>query len=94
MSAAIKSVEDHGYVLDLGIQDISGFLPFKKAGDLGKAHIGMLLNVAVEKLSDDGRTCRVSADRQSLRSSSVCQMFKTVKFCGRDILDKLGEGSC
>ena len=29
MSAAVQSIEDHGYILDLGLSDLQGFLSFK-----------------------------------------------------------------
>src|ERR1700732_4366298 len=31
LSAAVKSIEDHGYILDLGLPDVSGFLSFEDA---------------------------------------------------------------
>ena len=56
MSAAVKSVEDHGYTLDIGLADVSGFVRFAEMQ--GKRwKIGALLDVVVERLADDGRTC-------------------------------------
>jgi hypothetical protein len=31
MSASVKSIEDHGYILNLGVPEVSGFLSFKDA---------------------------------------------------------------
>lgn len=76
LSAAVKSVEDHGYILDLGVPDVSGFLSFKDAqkgafaGDK-KLHVGRLLDVAVSKMSGNGRTCNVSVDVKSVASALV-----------------------
>jgi rRNA biogenesis protein RRP5 len=76
LSAAIKSVEDHGYILDLGIPDVSGFLSFKDAtkGPIdkkAKLHVGQLLDVSVKTMSSNRRTCNVSADVDTFSSSSV-----------------------
>lgn len=75
-SASIKSVEDHGYILDMGVQDISGFLSFKdaqQAPHLGERRlsIGHLLDVSVTKLSSNGRTCNVTVNPESIRSAFV-----------------------
>lgn len=60
LSAAVKSVEDHGYILDTGIPDISGFLPFKATGKITKEkyRVGQLVEVSVTKLSSNQRTCK------------------------------------
>lgn len=72
----MKSQEDHGYILDFGIPDISGFLPFnEKKGPKNedtKLHVGVLLDVTVTKVSGNGRTCTVSADHATFTSSYVC----------------------
>ncbi|KAH7930532.1 hypothetical protein BV22DRAFT_1078692 [Leucogyrophana mollusca] len=78
LSAAVKSVEDHGYILDMGISDVSGFLSFKEAGkgNLGetKLQVGRLLDVSVVKVSANGRTCTLSVDPQLLSSSSLSEV--------------------
>ena len=72
----MKSREDHGYILDFGIPDISGFLPFNERKDLknedAKLHVGVLLDVTVTKVSGNGRTCSVSADHATFTFSYVC----------------------
>jgi rRNA biogenesis protein RRP5 len=73
LTAAVKSQEDHGYILDLGIPDISGFLPFnERKNEDTKLHIGVLLNVTITKVSENGRTCTLSADHATFTSSYVC----------------------
>ncbi|KAH9937237.1 U3 snoRNP-associated protein Rrp5 [Fomitopsis serialis] len=67
LTAAIKSKEDHGYILDLGVSDGSGFLSFKDASkgpfdEPEDLHIGRLLDVTVTKMSGNGRTCNVTAN--------------------------------
>ncbi|KAI0639642.1 U3 snoRNP-associated protein Rrp5 [Trametes polyzona] len=79
LSASVKSVEDHGYILDLGIPEVSGFLSFKEAQkgpfpEERKLHVGRLLDVSVTKLSGNGRTCTVSVDPQTLRSASLTEV--------------------
>lgn len=70
MPAAIKSVEDHGYTLDIGLADVSGFVRF--AETQGKRwKIGALLDVVVERLADDGRTCLFAFDGKVGNSLSV-----------------------
>ncbi|EGO30779.1 hypothetical protein SERLADRAFT_444441 [Serpula lacrymans var. lacrymans S7.9] len=78
MSAALRSVEDHGYIFDLGISDTSGFLSFK---DYRKAHVntnhfvvGSLVEVCVTEMSTDGRNCTLSVDPELLASASLSEV--------------------
>lgn len=70
----MKSVEDHGYILELGVAKISGFLSFEDAklgsGD-GRLFVGQLLQVTVTKVSSNGRICNVTADSKKFSFSSV-----------------------
>ena len=73
LSAAIKSVEDHGYILDTGIPDVSGFLSFKETRKVAevKYQVGQLVDVYVTKLSSNQRTCNFGVDSKNLVSNSV-----------------------
>jgi rRNA biogenesis protein RRP5 len=76
LSAAVASVEDHGYILDLGVSDVSGFLSFKNVTkslgkDGPKLRIGQLVDVTVSKISGNGRTCELSVEKKSLLTASV-----------------------
>ncbi|OBZ78635.1 rRNA biogenesis protein RRP5 [Grifola frondosa] len=79
LSAAVKSVEDHGYILDLGIPEVSGFLSFKDArkgafeGEQ-KLHIGRLLDVYISKLSGNGRTYIMSIAPETLSAASLSEV--------------------
>ncbi|KAF8898934.1 hypothetical protein BD779DRAFT_1607574 [Infundibulicybe gibba] len=75
VTAAIKSIEDHGYILDLGLPDVSGFLPFKgiKKNE-PKMQVGRLLDTVVVKLSGNGRTCNVSIDSTVFTSASISEV--------------------
>ena len=72
----MKSKEDHGYILDLGISGVSGFLSFKDAkkgpfDEPDNLHIGHLVDVTVTKMTGNGRTCNVTADCATCNTASV-----------------------
>lgn len=72
ISASVKSIEDHGYILDFGLSDTSGFLPFKDNTNQEKRFIvGALLDVSVQNLSANGRTCNVTVNNQTFSTASV-----------------------
>ena len=79
MSASVKSIEDHGYILNLGILDVSGFLSFKDAKKALKSSsnlpIGSIIDVSILKLSSNGRTCNVTNSSLSIRVSHVCPLY-------------------
>ena len=79
MSASVKSIEDHGYILNLGIPDVSGFLSFKDAKkaleNSLKLHVGSIVDVSVSKLSSNGRTCNVTISPSSIKVSYVCSLY-------------------
>ena len=81
MTAAVKSREDHGYILELGIPDISGFLSFKDADPLQqnrdvKLPTGALFDVTATKVSANGRTCTLSRDSALFVKSAVSIALK------------------
>ena len=71
----MKSQEDHGYILDFGIPDISGFLPLAETRGLKSEdtilHPGVLFDVTITKVSENGRACTVSTDHNKFISSYV-----------------------
>lgn len=73
LSAAVKSVEDHGYILDIGIPEVYGFLSFKETGKTTevKYRVGQLVDVYVRKLSSNRRTCNFGVGPENLISNSV-----------------------
>jgi rRNA biogenesis protein RRP5 len=75
MSGSVKSIEDHGYILNLGIEDISGFLSFKDAKKTlessSKLPVGSVIDVSISKLSSNGRTCNVTISPASIKASHV-----------------------
>ena len=76
MSASVKSIEDHGYILDFGIEETSGFLAFKDVKDPrhttdSRYYVGQLLDVCVTKTMGNSRSFAVKVDPDSLRTASV-----------------------
>ena len=65
-------MEDHGLAVDIGIPDVTGFLPFKNIqqqdSKAKKLSIGELVDVSIDKLRPDGRTCVLSAEPSTLRT--------------------------
>ncbi|KAF9040398.1 nucleic acid-binding protein [Hymenopellis radicata] len=77
LSAAIKSVEDHGYQLDVGIRDLATFLPFKDAKapeDGSRLYVGQLVDVTVQKVTKNARTCNVTNDPMVFATSSLTEI--------------------
>ncbi|GJJ09847.1 hypothetical protein Clacol_004071 [Clathrus columnatus] len=73
LPAAVQSVEDHGYILDLGVTEITGFLSFKIAekAELPKLRVGYSLDVCVSKVAENKRTCTVSVEPEKIKSSTL-----------------------
>ena len=75
MSASVKSIEDHGYILNLGVSEVSGFLSFKDAKKAlessERLSVGAIVDVSVLKMSSNGRTCNVTIAPSPIRASYV-----------------------
>jgi rRNA biogenesis protein RRP5 len=75
MSASVKSIEDHGYILNLGTPEVSGFLSFKDAKkslqSSSNLPVGGIIDVSISKVSSNGRTCNVTTAPSSIRASHV-----------------------
>jgi rRNA biogenesis protein RRP5 len=76
LSAVVKSIEDHGFILELGVPDVSGFLSFKDLqkgpeGNERRLQVGQLVDVVVKKMSSNGRTCNVTFNSNLFASSTV-----------------------
>ncbi len=69
-------MEDHGYLLDLGVPEVSGFLAFKdlQSDKSAKLRVGQLLNATVSSVSKNGRTCNVTIDTRMFVTSSVSDL--------------------
>ncbi|KAH9065673.1 nucleic acid-binding protein [Lactarius vividus] len=78
MSASVKSIEDHGYILNLGVPEVSGFLSFKDAKkaleNSERLAVGAIVDVSVLKMSSNGRTCNVTINPSSVRVSYLTEV--------------------
>ncbi|TDL28208.1 nucleic acid-binding protein [Rickenella mellea] len=79
ITASLKSIEDHGYLLDLGVSGFSGFLPFKDVVNTPGTGsqtlpIGTLLNVRIQNLAKNGRTCTVTSERSVFKQSLMTEV--------------------
>jgi rRNA biogenesis protein RRP5 len=74
----VQSIEDHGYLMDLGLSGVRGFMPFTEESVENSASNSSLLQpvgsvrlVTVNERSDNGRTYRLSQTDQDIRQSIV-----------------------
>ncbi|KAH8990141.1 nucleic acid-binding protein [Lactarius hatsudake] len=78
MSASVKSIEDHGYILNLGVPEVSGFLSFKDAKKAlegsERLAVGAIVDVSVLKMSSNERTCNVTINPPSVRVSHLTEV--------------------
>ena len=72
LQSAVRSVEDHGYVMDVGVGGVTAFLPKKKAEKLDTPlAVGQVIPTLVSKGSDGGasRSLSLTADPDKLAKS-------------------------
>ena len=62
MSAAVQSVEDHGYVMDIGIQGVRSFMTKETNGDLV---IGQLVQCYITQCQVDGHIATLTLSTES-----------------------------
>lgn len=76
LTGAVRSVEDHGYILSLGLPSLTSFLSFKEAKKLQdeRLKVGQLITCRVKDVSENGRTCNVTIGRAEVIGSSVCHL--------------------
>ncbi|XP_042312708.1 protein RRP5 homolog isoform X1 [Sceloporus undulatus] len=67
LSGCISSVEDHGYIIDIGVPAAKAFLPRQKAQSFLQSNnkgaelkIGQYLNCLIEEVKNNGRIIRIS----------------------------------
>uniref|UniRef100_A0A8D0EMD8 Protein RRP5 homolog n=1 Tax=Strix occidentalis caurina TaxID=311401 RepID=A0A8D0EMD8_STROC len=76
LSGFVSSVEDHGYLIDIGVSGTHAFLPRQKAQNYIKAvkrgpdlKIGQNLNCVIVEAKNEGRVVRLSVDRSEVAAS-------------------------
>uniref|UniRef100_H3C389 Protein RRP5 homolog n=1 Tax=Tetraodon nigroviridis TaxID=99883 RepID=H3C389_TETNG len=72
LSGCVDSVEDHGYIVDIGIKGTNAFLPRKERANsqVSELKVGQYVTSALEEVKNDGRVVRLSVSR--LNSSQTC----------------------
>ncbi|CAE6439154.1 unnamed protein product, partial [Rhizoctonia solani] len=75
ITGAIQSIEDHGYVVDLGIPDVSGFIPYKDKSkpDAKRLSVGQVVSSTVVKLSENKRLCTLSIKPDAVKNASLTE---------------------
>ncbi|CBQ68100.1 related to RRP5-processing of pre-ribosomal RNA [Sporisorium reilianum SRZ2] len=81
LSAAISSVEDHGYMLDAGLAELSGFVPFTDAAKLpasfhagknGKSlQVGSVVFAKITRIPENKRSFDATLDPKTVRTSPI-----------------------
>ncbi|XP_013924129.1 PREDICTED: protein RRP5 homolog isoform X1 [Thamnophis sirtalis] len=76
LSGCVSSIEDHGYLIDIGIPGTKAFLPRQKAqGSLQslikgtELMIGQYLNCLIEEVKNGGRIIRISINQSEVASA-------------------------
>ncbi|NXF33701.1 RRP5 protein, partial [Nyctibius bracteatus] len=76
LSGFVSSVEDHGYLIDIGVSGTHAFLPRQKAQNYIKAvkkgsdlKIGQNLNCVIVEVKNEGRVVHLSVDRSEVAAS-------------------------
>ncbi|VUG18531.1 RRP5 [Brettanomyces bruxellensis] len=80
VQASIRSVEDHGAILDLGMHDMNGFLSKKDATkggiDLASLEVGSVHLLAVKKRS--GRTLQLTIPSDNVEKEQIPSSVSTI----------------
>lgn len=67
LSGCVESVEDHGYLIDIGVNGTKAFLPNEKAKDeletsKRELKVGQYMTVMLEEIKNEGQVVRLSAN--------------------------------
>ena len=68
VSAEIKSEEDHGYIVSLGVDELTGFVPKKKAGDAPMRR-GQVVEAAVTAVRTDSGVVTLATETRSVTTA-------------------------
>ncbi|KAG0172965.1 rRNA biogenesis protein rrp5 [Apophysomyces sp. BC1034] len=78
LGAAVESVEDHGYILSLGVSGLTGFCKHKDAKSYIEKYnrgeqliAGQLIDCAVESVASNKRTVNVTMDHEKVSTSTL-----------------------
>ncbi|KAL1281885.1 hypothetical protein QQF64_000688, partial [Cirrhinus molitorella] len=75
LSGCVESVEDHGFLVDIGITGTKAFLPKTSKSSKQDLTVGQYVTVLIEEVKNDGRVVRLSQDPQALGKAcaETCQ---------------------
>lgn len=66
LSGCVESVEDHGYLVDIGLSGTKAFLPKKSTASKQDLNVGQYVSIQIEEVKNDGRVVRLSQNPQVL----------------------------
>ncbi|KAF7663388.1 hypothetical protein LDENG_00211330 [Lucifuga dentata] len=70
LSGCVESVEDHGYIIDIGVNGTKAFLPKKSVKDKHnnpeELKVGQYVTCQVEEVKNDGRVVRLSVSPSTI----------------------------
>ncbi|KAF4118411.1 protein RRP5 homolog [Onychostoma macrolepis] len=66
LSGCVESVEDHGFLVDIGISGTKAFLPKQSTSSKKDLNVGQYVTILIEEVKNDGRVVRLSQDPQAL----------------------------
>jgi hypothetical protein len=100
---SVKSVEDHGYVINLGVEGANAFIPKKfltkkkKEGEEGEAEetklvVGQLLDGLVSEVKKETKTVFINPNQDRVATKIVCVMnFDKTGHCANVLLDQRSQ---
>ncbi|XP_060097704.1 protein RRP5 homolog isoform X2 [Heteronotia binoei] len=81
LSGCISSVEDHGYLIDIGVHAAKAFLPREKAqsyfqskGKGAELKIGQYLNCLIDEVKNNGRIIRISISQLEVAAAIATEV--------------------
>ncbi|XP_055013980.1 protein RRP5 homolog isoform X2 [Boleophthalmus pectinirostris] len=70
LSGCVESIEDHGYIIDIGVSGSKAFLPKNAVKDKNNCpedlHVGQYVTSLVEKVKNDGRVVQLSVSPKNI----------------------------
>uniref|UniRef100_A0A673FLS3 S1 motif domain-containing protein n=1 Tax=Sinocyclocheilus rhinocerous TaxID=307959 RepID=A0A673FLS3_9TELE len=73
LSGCVESVEDHGFLVDIGISGTKAFLPKKSTSSKQDLNVGQYVMILIEEVKNDGRVVCLSQDPQALAKACTQQ---------------------
>ncbi|PWN27160.1 hypothetical protein BDZ90DRAFT_232714 [Jaminaea rosea] len=68
LPVAIKSREDHGFLLDAGIEGVQGFAPFDQV-DASSFYLGQVIDAAITSVASQGRSFTASLKAAAVKAA-------------------------